>query len=531
MAEEIFVYLPAPYEDELLYSVVARYCSQALQRVHKLSCILFGKCFVILRADLPCSLATVAARTRYCWGLSAETILRRQTLFPYYEPFLPQSTSEARKQALISGECRCTIGTRAYRVNPPEFLCICEQCAEKDRQKLAETYWHRVHQLPGVLVCPNHGTPLVSTCARIQPRRTECIDALSATVGSAAPLEDFDIKLVQKIAQRCRDVLFGKKSMWCGHHSATAYRVAALERGVQKLPGIFSPSVFMEEFLAYYGSSLLARLGVLTAGNKVPWVCNIFQDNRKQVFHPLEHILVQLFLESLPEICPAYPFGLGPWMCPNPYVAHTEKFPIKKIAMRSRQDKTYYGRAKCSCGFTFTTNGLDTSDPRMPIALKISSYGCTRYLYAKNMLQSGSTIVETAKALRISSSHLQAILDTGKKECEVRQDKVLQARNEWLRLLDQDPFRRVTAAREKNYGLYQFLRKHDREWILTQKEPRKLKLDWKIRDSEWSLLITRAAESLGEGAPKTVVARAAGLNLRIFSQLDRLPLCAKALQL
>jgi len=530
MAKEEFVYLPCPYEDELLYSVLARYCSQAHQRVHKLSCVLFGKCFLILRADLPGSLATVAERTRYCWGISGEAILRKMTLFPYYEPFLPELTRENRKQALISGQCRCAIGAKAYRVAPPAFLRICAQCTESDQQEFEETYWRRVHQLPGVLVCPDHGTPLISTSAHIQPRATECIDASSATVGNAESLQDCDIKLVQTIAKRCRDFLLGKRLMWDGNFSGTAYREAALERGVHKIPGIFSPRVFVEHFLVHYGSPLLAKLGVLTeGGSNVPWVWNMFQNNRKQVFHPLEHILVQLYLESLPQICSAYPFGLGPWMCPNPYVAHAEVFPIKKLSIWSRQDKTCYGRAQCSCGFTFTTDGLDARNPRMPIVVKISSYGCTRYRYAQTMLQSGSTIGETAKALHLTSSQLQSILDAGSKECEDPQSKVLEARKEWLELLNRDPDRRVTVARKKNYGLYQFLRKHDKEWILAQKQPPRLKVDWQRRDAEWSLLITETAGRLGEGTAKTAVAKKAGLNLRIFNQLARLPLCAKAL--
>ena len=525
-----YFYLPFPYDDELLYSVLARYCSESNRGPHKLACVLFGKCFLILRADLPCALSSVANKTWPTWGMSAETILRAMTLFPYYEPFLPEKARENRKQALISGPCRSNIGTKAFRVSQPIYLRFCVQCRAGDLHEFEETYWRRVHQLPGVLVCPDHGTPLISTCARIQPRRTECIDAATAAVGNAESLEDMDIKLVQKIAQRCGDVLFGKKLLWNRNNSATAYRDAALERGVQSLPGVFSPKVFMEEFIVYYGRPLLAKLGVLPARSKVPWVWNIFQDNKKQVFHPLEHILVQLYLESLPKICSAYPFGLGPWMCPNPYAIHTENFPIKKLSIWSRQDKTYYGRAQCSCGFTFTTDGLDARNPQMPIVDKISSYGCTRYRYAQTMLQSGSTFGETAKALHLTPSQLQSILDAGSKECEDPQSKVLEARKEWLELLCRDPDRRVTVARKKNYGLYQFLRKYDNAWISDQKEPRKPKVDWQSRDAEWSLLITNTAKRLGEGAPKTVVTRAAGLNPRIFSQFDRLPLCAKALQ-
>ncbi|WP_136525492.1 TnsD family Tn7-like transposition protein [Geomonas ferrireducens] len=523
-----FIYLPFPYQDELLYSVLARYCSRSNQRPHKLACLIFDKCFVILRADLPCALSAVARKTKPTWGMTAETILKELTLFPFYEPFLPKPVRDNRMHALLLGPCRCNIGTKAYRVKSPIFLRLCVKCAESDREELAETYWRRVHQLPGVIVCPQHGTPLVSTLARIQPGRTECVDASSATFGNTEPLDNLDIEIIQMIAMRCKDVLFGKKNEWDGKTSATDYRDAALKRGIQRLPGICSPNLFVEKFLAHYGAPLLTKLGMLGAEGKAPWLRNMFQNNSKQIFHPIEHILVQLYLESLPEVASAYPFGLGPWMCPNPYATHTEKYPIQKLSIRSRQDKTYYGRAKCSCGFTFTTHGTERDNPRMPVVEQISSYGCTRYLYAQKLLRGGSSTDQIAKILKVNPWYLQCILRAGSRKCEDPRGKILKAREEWLDLLKQDPECRVTVARKKHCGLYQFLRKYDRDWLLCQKVPHNAHIDWQKRDVEWSNLIATTMKTLGQGVAKTTIARVAGLNLRIFNQFGKLPLCEQA---
>lgn len=530
MTKQIFVYLPSPYEDELLYSVVARYCTQSVQRVHKLSCELFGKCFLILRADLPCSLETVAERTKYCWGMSGETILSLMTLFPYYEPFIPNTLREKRKHALLSGQCRSTIGVKAYKVAPPQFMRLCVQCSELDRQEFEETYWRRVHQLPGVLVCPDHGIPLVSTPVQIQPHRTECIDASSAGIVNVELLAGIKMELVQKIAKRCRDILLAKKIVWEVDVSPRAYREAALERGLRRLPGIFSPTIFSEQFIDHYGVQLLTKLGMGNKINDTSWFSCIFQKNAKQVFHPLQHILVQLFLESLPKIAVAHPLGLGPWMCPNPYAAHAdEESPIKSMSMRTRPNKTCYCRMKCSCGFVFTTTGVHDKNPRLPLVDKVWSFGVSRFRFAQTLMQKGSTLKKTAKALAVSISHLKQILLRGSTEAEVAPGTVLEARHEWLELLKQDPEGRVTVARKKRVGLYQFLRKHDQEWFLQQKPLQRLHVNWEKRDVEWSQLIVNTARRLGEGAPKTVVAKEAGLNLRVFSQFDRLPLCAKAL--
>src|SRR5258707_529671 len=38
----------------------------------------------------------------------------------------------------------------------PEFLRRCPDCVKSDRQQYGEAYWHRLHQVPGVRICPIH---------------------------------------------------------------------------------------------------------------------------------------------------------------------------------------------------------------------------------------------------------------------------------------------------------------------------------------------------------------------------------------
>ncbi len=41
-----------------------------------------------------------------------------------------------------------------------KFLKFCPACIEEDTQKYGEPYWHRMHQVPGVLVCTIHSAIL-----------------------------------------------------------------------------------------------------------------------------------------------------------------------------------------------------------------------------------------------------------------------------------------------------------------------------------------------------------------------------------
>ena len=44
-----------------------------------------------------------------------------------------------------------------------KFLKFCPLCLEEDRNKYGEAYWHRHHQIPGILVCLKHEIALLDS--------------------------------------------------------------------------------------------------------------------------------------------------------------------------------------------------------------------------------------------------------------------------------------------------------------------------------------------------------------------------------
>lgn len=92
---------------------------------------------------------------------SSNEFIYDHTHYPFYAPFLPPERSLLVKNAMRqSGLNRVAerIGLSADRLRMPTFLRFCPSCVEQDRTDFDETYWHRVHQLPGVEVCPHHAT-------------------------------------------------------------------------------------------------------------------------------------------------------------------------------------------------------------------------------------------------------------------------------------------------------------------------------------------------------------------------------------
>lgn len=167
-------YFPTPYEDELLYSVLARYHRHSGN-------ISYTQTAEQLFEDTNCnpSIEFVNALSKDVLTLlenrfPMKELIVKHTLFPYYGRFL---SSEERKNALNSlGVSKCQLNTLFEMPNyasKATYLRYCPFCVKEDRQKYNETYWHRSHQLPKVMVCPKHHCHLKnSTVELLHPQKT-----------------------------------------------------------------------------------------------------------------------------------------------------------------------------------------------------------------------------------------------------------------------------------------------------------------------------------------------------------------------
>ncbi|MBI5922893.1 MAG: TniQ family protein [Betaproteobacteria bacterium] len=81
----MLAYFPAPYRDELLYSVLARYCRHVGSPATKQALLaLFGNGRVIASFDLPGHLDALAERIPAKCGLSVDRMIDELTLYPYF---------------------------------------------------------------------------------------------------------------------------------------------------------------------------------------------------------------------------------------------------------------------------------------------------------------------------------------------------------------------------------------------------------------------------------------------------------------
>ena len=86
----------------------------------------------------------------------------------------PGARASARRHARAHTERRALLraGIIAGGVPSPEFLRTCPCCDSGNQARYGETYWHRLHQLTGIQVCPIHQVFLEDTDARRRHART-----------------------------------------------------------------------------------------------------------------------------------------------------------------------------------------------------------------------------------------------------------------------------------------------------------------------------------------------------------------------
>lgn len=183
----MIAYFPTAYDDELLYSQLARYYTKtgylaytyAAEELFQSKTVRPDMDFV--NAYTP---ATVEAITR---NMSMEQIVEKHTMFPYYGRFLPKERRDKAFRALVdmAGNYHNLLPIPNRKGGSDRYLRYCPMCAAHDREQHGETYWHRVHQMIGIPVCPIHKCYLMDSSVIISGKAPPSLKTAEEMIPSA----------------------------------------------------------------------------------------------------------------------------------------------------------------------------------------------------------------------------------------------------------------------------------------------------------------------------------------------------------
>ena len=168
----MITFFPDFYPDELIYSLLSRYYSKSGYSAYIYAAEdLYENKYV--KPDIeflnPLKKEVLDIITK---NTSMESTIKEHTMFPYYGRFIKQERRLKAYETLINmnGSIYNLLAIPTNKNNQKRYLRYCPYCVEEDRDKYGETYWHRIHQMIDVDICPIHSCKLINSSVIISSR-------------------------------------------------------------------------------------------------------------------------------------------------------------------------------------------------------------------------------------------------------------------------------------------------------------------------------------------------------------------------
>lgn len=361
-------YFPAIISDELLFSVLARHRlhSGATTTAQHLK-TLYGRRHAIASFDLSGDLEALTQRMGAV-GIGASRLASEHTLLPYYTSHNNAILWHDAAAALSNGDAAALkhrIGVNAWSIRPPTRTRICPVCAENQLGECGEFMLLRSHQLPGSVVCHQHGA-ILHECGVAFERRDRHTFVIPQLDEHRALFAD-DIAydgaehILKRIANLQASLLTPKPFV-----TPVDYRLALAKLGLMRSACKVDRRQLSDAVGQFYepvSRFLPPATRNFGAGS---WVEDLTRNRQKSV-HPLFHVMMAVFINSntgttrpsRKSLDARLGFGAGPWECLNPLAPHFGQDVIRFVkAYRNRG--AVVGTFECACGYVYT-KGISSS--------------------------------------------------------------------------------------------------------------------------------------------------------------------------
>lgn len=290
------MWLPRPYEDELVGSMVARGIVYTGLPTKKFLLALTGRRATTLSFFLPSDLPLLASAA----ALDAKELLWSHTVFPYVTAFMRgDEVARLEVKTLTSPPSRERSLSSLVKSVTRGLKCLqyCPACCSNEVDQLGESYWHRGHNLSAIYLCHVHGEPLVRVSMPSTSRAFEIglphhhTQPPVKLAASRALLEDFSSRAASLLVSRTG----GNEALQQG------YREQALRAGYVLPSGDSAGVQLSRDLREHFGDALLEEAGCeFSPEAKSPWPALMLRPATGIPFAPTKHLFLRSFLESVP---------------------------------------------------------------------------------------------------------------------------------------------------------------------------------------------------------------------------------------
>jgi Tn7-like transposition protein D/TniQ len=570
-------FFPDPCPDELLYSACARFSDRMkFPNASRAALVLSGGTSSRAVVDFPTRINRLMSVMPPNHLYTPDILIDGHTLYPYFAPFLPADRSRLFREDMCGEGTHIheRLGITAGRLTLPEVLRFCPECIREDKEGGRELYWRRLHQVPGVEVCPIHSVFLEESNAIRQKRSSPgwFISADRAVhnvrprqLNKSAPLDDIRLKIAKHSAWLLN---------WHGPYPGSEllykrYYHLLLRDGYAYYNGQIINNKLLEAFVKFYPPQFLETLGCPIVARRESWPLLLLRSSKAAIVQPpLQHILLLTFLGRSPEdvftkFAEFKPFGDDPWPCLNPVAAHYRQPVITTCRITDSPLKRKRGRPKgdfhCACGFSYTRTGPDHSEEDRFRFGSVLSFGPTWIETFINQWQDASltlaqmahnfrttqpTLAKHAARLnlpipRLSSRSIPSVEATDRRySSELTRSKY---QEDWISIIESNPEATRVELQSRSYYTWWWLSKNDAEWLEEHmpqplpKRPTPKRNNWEEIDRGLSVQVKASIQRTKSMAGRPVratlsaVIKDVGRQSWLERYLHKLPLTAQVI--
>ena len=236
--------------------------------------------------------------------LTVESLIKRNTLYPFFRSFLTPVEIYSFKDLLRTKSS--TSIPQAAKISDKErdrVLKFCPECCVEDEQQYGEAYWHRQHQIPGMLMCLLHKVPLLDSTILLENKQIHYYAASQADLGEvdktncSEKLEQKALSIAQEIDWLSKNYTEFQGMTWLRNK----YKSLLIEKGFitkySRTRFKYHDEQLTEAFIKFYGKEFLQAIQP-KAWNKlnVYLEYSLFSCDIAQTIDRITHALLIKFL-------------------------------------------------------------------------------------------------------------------------------------------------------------------------------------------------------------------------------------------
>ena len=463
-------FFPTPYTDEILYSVLARYCKQSGHNNWAMNYEdVFTSRSIVSSVELPGNIDILVSNLPNTSKFTSDYFIFNNTIFPYIASFLPKNRAMEIKESMKAGNASKVYTKSGYTsgyMTKNRYFKFCPKCIEEDIQNYGETYWRRLHQITEVYICPIHRSILKQSSVPMRGDSRQsfiaAIPDLDDDIKADSLYTDNTFEKLLWIAENAQSLLNRQFQFQNIEYYKNVYMEELINKGFACPNTMVHQKKLRKAILEFWGDEVLQLLQCpVYLDKKCSWLSSVVRKNGL-ASQPIKNLILIGFL------------GIDT----NKLLSHhyTEK-EHKKIWEERLIELT--SKKKSIRQIALALNSTTESVKRNMKKLSIEQY----------WKDTGG---------RIHSS--------GYKNTNEFADRQKRSRKEWANLIEDNPSFSSSKLRENNETLYTWLFRNDKLWLEAHSSEieKHYEANWEERDREFLPRIKEIVESMLNGKPERI---------------------------